>query len=167
MGILTTMKLRRFLQHAVILFFIAFQVSGFMLTMFRVWMPFPRSLTLFSYGMMAPYQAYDRYNYDFVAEGLTVDGTWEPISLQPYFRVILGEAVVRKFKLIFTHPDREHARANALLISSKLLQLERGRGHSIKAIRLSWQQWPQSPQGMDTLRQSPHLESTLLATVYD
>lgn len=153
------MNLPRISRHIVIIGFLVVTCAAFLLTVFRIWLPLPRTLLLFSYGMMAPYQGYERMNADLRAEGQDQEGVWQPIDLSPYFPVIRGEEHIRKYYMIFGYKHPAFAK--------KLLMVERQKGNDITAVRLYWDQWQPSPLGYEALRNSSGSYKDLLTTVHE
>lgn len=157
----------RILRQILILGFLIVTFSAFLLTMFRFYPPIPRSILLFSYGMMAPYQGYERYNADLRAEGQDSSGAWHAINLDPYFPVIRGEEHIRKYYMIFTDKDPVAITTASTTVATKLLQLEKEKGKDVRAVRLYWDQWLPSPLGYEALRTASGSFRDLLTTVHD
>ena len=163
------MLLKRCVQHTIIITYLMITFLAFVLTMTHTYVPVVstvlRPVIAYSYGMMAPYQGYERLNEALMAEGLGADGTWRSISLDPYFPVLRGERKIREYYLIYgdgKNPDivTEHATR----VAKTLLQLEHERGSEFTAVRLSWDQWQPSPLGFEALHHEPSLFTRLLAT---
>ena len=135
-----------------------------MLTIFRVWIPFENPITYFSYGMEAPYQGSDTENVDILAEGLDAAGQWHPIDLSYYFPVLRGEAVVRKYVMLFASPDTTQKHARAQQLGFDLLAREFARGHNYSSVRISWLSWAGDSAGYYANMRAPILKTEVLAT---
>ncbi len=155
----------RILRQVIIIFFLLITASAFLLTLFRIDLPFLRPIVAYSYGMMAPYQGYERTNMELFAEG-EIEGVWEAIDLDPYFPVLRGEKIAREFFMIYSDKNPEAVTAAATRIAQKLLHLENSRGHSYTSVRLLWHQWYPSPEGF-AARRTETLMTRLLATVHE
>jgi len=124
--------------------------------------PFGR-VTIFFYGMLAPYQGYSEVSEGYLAEGLA-DGEWRAIDLSPYYPVLPGERSMREWHTYANwahYPSEESAhRAYA----ERLLALEGAAGRYHDAIRLSWVQWRPRPHAFRVGFDEP-IQSRLLVTV--
>lgn len=125
--------------------------------------PFGR-VTLFMYGMLAPYQGYHETSEAFLAEGELADGTWHRIDLTSYFPVLEGERSMREHRLYdnlagFSSHEAAH-RAVAML----LRDLEAQAGRPYAHVRLTWVQWRPTPAGFWDGFDTP-TQSKLLVTV--
>ena len=163
------MPLKRITQHIIIFVFLLITLLAFFVTMFHEEMPFTplflQPFVLFGYGMMAPYQGYERLNTDLFAEGLTANGQWQEINLDPYFPVLRGEKNIRETKLLFRDGSgADIVTAHARKIAERLLTVEHEHGHAFQSVKLSWEEWPPSPLGYDALRHSSSLPTEVLVT---
>lgn len=123
--------------------------------------PFGR-VTIFMYGMLAPYQGYGTTSEGYVAEGL-IQGTWYPIDLAPYYPVLPGERSMREWHTYANwaqFPSEEAAHRAFALRLLDLADRDRG-GRHIESLRLSWVQWEPAP---DVFR-TPPIKTRHLVTV--
>ena len=159
------MNRKTLFQHLVIICYILVTFAGFCYTMFRVWIPgVPRKLTIFSYGMMAPYQSYRTFNEELIAEGRVPGGAWEEINLDPYLPYIRGEKAHRSYLVSFRYGGkdidekyREYAR--------RVQQLEAQRGREWSGVRLTLEKWPMSPAGYEYLRVDTFAERNIVSQI--
>lgn len=123
--------------------------------------PFGR-VTIFMYGMLAPYQGYSVTSEGFFAEGL-VQGTWYPIDLAPYYPVLAGERSMREWHLYDNWAHFPSTEAAHRAFAERLFSLvdRYGSGRRIESLRLSWVQWEPAP---DRFRTNP-VRSRHLVTV--
>jgi|CXWL01.1.fsa_nt_gi hypothetical protein len=162
------MLLKRIVQHAIILFFLLISFLAFYLTMLHADFPFlPAFLDPvieYSYGMMAPYQGFERLNAGLMVEGVDAKGEHHSIDLDPYFPVLQGERTIREYKMIYQNEEHvDEAEEFSKKIAKILFELERKRGHNFQSIQLSWDQWQPSPQGFETLHHEPFIFTRPLA----
>ncbi|MEK7591551.1 MAG: hypothetical protein AAB489_05105 [Patescibacteria group bacterium] len=158
------MRARLLLLQAILLFYLAITIAGFLFTMLRIRLPLPWVLVRFSYNMMAPYQGDTDINEEMVAEGLR-NSFWEPIDLNPYFPVGAGEKNVRMYLRSFRSTEDQRAVGAYTDFAVALLERERANGHQWKEVRLTWEEWPRSPLGFSALRKMPDLIRTPIVTV--
>lgn len=159
-------RTRTIILNAILLAFLAVTIAGFLFTMLRIRLPLPWILIRWSYNMMAPYQGDTDINEELVAEGLTDQGTWSRIDLAPYLPFGPGERNVRMYLRSFRSSEDELAVGAYKTFAAKLLEVENTYqgGRPWKAVRLTWEEWPRSPEGFDALRQAPHLIRTPIVT---
>lgn len=127
-------------------------LGAVLLTMLRIWLPFPKSLIGYSYGMMAPYQSFETQNGEAYIEGRKSDGTWERIDLLPYYPVLTGERTVREITALFDKDPAAQSRKREIL-GKLILEKERKAGRQYSAVRLGWVAWPSSPFGFRAMQQ--------------
>ncbi len=166
------MRVRRSLQHAVVLSYLTITTGGFFFTMTHVQPPLlPWPLIVTSYYMMSPYQGYVTVNDDILAEGKQQDGTWVPIELATYVPLSLGQRTTRLLLRSFKDAEDDlptkpgTLREKYALLAHLLLQREQWRGRPTVAVRLSYQEWPGSPAGYRFLQHVPFTESEIITTV--
>lgn len=101
--------------------------------------PFGR-ITIFMYGMLAPYQGHSMTTEGFQVEGFA-DGAWHDIDLAPYYPTLIGERSMREWHVYSNwaqYPSNEEFyRAYA----EKIRALEAEAGRPYDQVRLSWIQW--------------------------
>ncbi len=157
------MPLSRILGHALVLSYLVIVALGTAQAVRRTeWVPFGR-VTIFMYGMLAPYQGYYETTEGYRAEGL-IDGAWEDIDLAPLYPVLPGERSMREQHFHDNwawFPSSEDAQR---AYAEKLLAIERANGRPYESLRLSWIQWRPSPEGFRVGAESP-LRSAVLVTV--
>ena len=152
-------------QNIIILSFLVVTVSGFLLAVFGIRVPFvPTVLTNFSYQTMAPYQGFTTYHTEILAEGKTANGSWQRIDLTPYVAGASGERIVRMQMNSF----RKHG-DDALITAYKkraqqILTIEVRQGKPYKAVRISREQWPLSPAGYNFLHLPAFTDRLHIAT---
>jgi hypothetical protein len=152
-------------RHVVIAFFLLITFLAFLYTLLDI-RPFAlRHFVNFSYGMMAPYQGYERTNKGLIAEGQTSDGTWHQIDLAPYFPVLRGEERIRFFFMVIKYDTGVPYTEAAEKIAQMLLRLEHQKGNDYTALRLFWIEWEPSPAGYDALMHKEFFKK-LLITVH-
>ena len=159
------MPLSRILGHALVLSYLAVVALGTAQAVKRTErVPLGR-VTIFMYGMLAPYQGYLETTEGYEAEAL-VQGAWYPVDLAPYYPVLAGERSMREQHTYanWAHfpSDDDAYRAYA----EKLFDLEQryGGGRAPEALRLSWIQWRPAPEGFRVGSETP-LRSRVLVTV--
>lgn len=159
--------MKRVLKHIGLMAYVWVTIAAFIYTMVRVRVPLiPRTVLIFSYGMMAPYQGYEEVNEDMYAEGLLQTGEWEPIDLDRFYPFVLGERVFRREIGRSTYPtnDAEQVlrdRTFATHLQAVLTSL----GQPYSAVRIFHDMWPVSPQSFTALRTSPFLSRTFVLQV--
>lgn len=139
--------MQRTIEHAVVVSYLVLLMFGMSYAVVR-YEPVPlRPLTLFFYGMLAPYQGYNRMNEAFLVEGQRTDGSWERLDLAPYFPVGSGERNMRERWLYENRGG--HADVDDLYrrIAERVRTLEAARGRNYASVRLSWMEWEPSPDG--------------------
>lgn len=135
----------RLLQHAVAVSYLVLLSFGMTYAVWR-YEPVPlRSLTLFLYGMLAPYQGYNRMNEAFLVEGRMGD-EWREIELAPYFPVLEGERNMRERRLYLNVGKHPSVEALHRRIALRIRELEAERGNRYDAVRLTWIEWEPSPE---------------------
>lgn len=157
------MPYSRLLGHALVVSYLVVVALGTAQAVKRTdFVPLGR-ITIFMYGMLAPYQGYLVTTEGYVAEG-SIDGEWKKIDLAPYYPVLAGERSMREQHTYanWAHfPSSEDAyRAYA----EKLLAVERDAGRPYEQLRLSWIQWRPTPAGFRDGTERP-LQSVVLVTV--
>jgi hypothetical protein len=161
---------RRIAAHVIIVAYLLLSLEAFTYTMFRRHIGmFPWPLAGYFYAMMAPYQGYMRWNFDFLAQGKRPDGTWEMIDLLPYYpsysrgqRNIRQSLLMVRWKGERQHdPEMLHQRYKDL---ARLLQQQEARqGRPYDGIRLWRQDWPMSHEGYEALREPIYSQFMLIA----
>lgn len=161
----TTVPPPRILGHALVLSYLAVIVLGTAHAVRRLDpVPFGR-VTIFFYGMLAPYQGYSEVSEGYLAEVL-VQGAWYPVDLAPYYPVLPGERSMREWHTYANwahYPSEEEvhrAYAERLL---ELVDRNEGGRHP-EALRLSWVQWRPQPHAFRAEFDEP-IQSRLLVTV--
>lgn len=163
--------MRRILGHIVVMCYLSVVASALLFTLQRITLPIPRTLLLFSYATMAPYQGYTRENDELIAEGRLEGGSIIPINLKPYYPLGHGWESVRMRLRSFRVSDdddpggREALRVKYRELAFLLLERERIRGRSFQSVRLLWEEWPLSPRGYTSLRFPPFTEVTEITQV--
>ncbi len=153
------------LQQLVVAGYVAVTIAGFSYTMLRYWIPtVPRTLAVFSYGMMAPYQSYRTYNEELVAEG-RASGNWERIDLRAYMPFIRGERLHRGYLVGFHGKGQEYLSQKYREFARQVMRLESAHGRQWQSVRLRLEKWPVSPAGFEYLRQPEFIEITSLVQV--
>lgn len=159
------MPLSRILGHALVLSYLVVVLLGTAQAVKRTeYVPMQR-ITIFMYGMLAPYQGYLETTEGYLAEGL-VQGRWYPIDLGPYYPVLAGERSMREQH---TYANWAHFPSDAAAhraYAEKLFDLEQryGGGRVPEALRLSWIQWRPAPEGFRAGSEAP-LQARILVTV--
>jgi len=152
----------RIVGHAIVIAYLVIVLLGAAHSVRRLSpVPFGR-VTIFFYGMLAPYQGYSETSEGFFAEGL-IQGTWYPIDLAPYYPVLAGERSMREWHTYANwaqFPSEEVAHRAFALRLFNLHSLHKG-GREIESLRLSWVQWKPAPEAFRT---TP-IQSRLLVTV--
>jgi len=148
----------RVFQHCIILGYLTVTASGLLYTLSRASLPIPTALTDVSFKMVAPYHGYSPLNMDLIAEGTRGDGTTETINLDPYFPFVYGEKQQRKRLRSFRVQGPEIHGEKYKELARQLLEKERMRGHAYESMRLSWHQWPASPEGFEALHLPEYTE---------
>jgi hypothetical protein len=150
--------MKKVMQQTFLIYFCVMTSYALWFTMVRTQvLPFiPWEVLRYHYGMMAPYQGYTTYNVDLYAEGRTQHSaqndieTWEPINLEPYYPTIPGTQIMyrrlRSFSFLEDILPGTHGEKYREL-ATLLLEKERQKGHDYEAVRLTWQEWPMSPEG--------------------
>jgi len=143
------MQPKKILAHTFILCYVAitFFAALFAFTKKQI-TPIPWPIIRYSYGMMAPYQGYSTTNVDLLAEGKEEDGTWKTIDLDPYYPMIRGTQVMyRRLRSFHAQGAKVHKEKY-----TELAELLLGKEGTYESIRLTWQEWPVSPEGWDANR---------------
>lgn len=150
---------QRLALHLFILAYVGMTLDAFSYTMLRRWSGlFPWPIVRYLYAMMAPYQGIRPVNTALVAEGMRDDGQWDVIDLRPYYpSYSLGQMNVRQ-ELLFIKwsgaywqmPDLRERRYREL--AQMLQSREAGEGRNYSKVRLSWDEWPPSPEGFSAKR---------------
>ncbi len=159
--------MKKILTHIFLVYFLFMTTYAFVFTMTKVqWFPFISWKVLrYHYGMMAPYQGFSTMNMDLLAEGERADGTWEEIDMSPYYPMHRGSAIMyRRLRSFFPEGEEVHGekyRELALLLKER--EMERGREYA--SVRLTWVEWPASPEGFDALKTSDHWKAYPIVTV--
>ncbi len=122
-------------------------------------------LVTFSYGIMAPYQGFERMNADLRAEGREKDGTWGPIDISRYYPLEAGEVAARKHLFPFRARGDAAMREAYTELAIQLREHEREQGRIWNNIHLFWDEWPISSEGYSFLRKAPHVHSVLLVEI--
>lgn len=160
------MRFHRIAGNVFLVIYLWITLCAVLLTLFRVRILFPQDVVMYSYGMMAPYQRYEREHGELAAGGLRADGTWQSIDLKPYYPVMEGERLARQAVTAFynygTAEDRQAIRD---AYARRLLILKREQGRSLTGVRLYWVQWPAADGPYDALKES-NSERTLLSEQY-
>lgn len=148
---------RRLAENAMVVFFLAVTLNGFLLTVWRIYLEFiPYWPTYLSYSAMAPYQAGGPTYLALAAEGEVASGEWKEIDLAEYYPLARGRYDVRMLEVgwlrLASGPsmtgDESYERKFRKL-AQRLHQHETERGRPIARVRLSWDEWPFSPWGGD------------------
>jgi hypothetical protein len=132
--------IRRIAGHALVISYLAILVLGAVHSWRRFDpVPFGR-VTIFFYGMLAPYQGYSETSEGYLAEGYA-NGTWTEIDLAPYYPVLPGERSMREWHTYANWAQFPSAEAAHRAYAQKLLELEAAAGRTYEHVRLSWIQW--------------------------
>ena len=141
------MSFQRIVGHALIVCYLIVVVLGAVQAVKRSetvdMMPLGR-VTMFMYGMLAPYQGYSRTAEGFVAEGYA-GGAWHPIDLAPYYPVLPGERAMREWHVYHNWANFPSDDAAHRAYAETLLSLEAAAGRPYERVRLSWIQWRPAP----------------------
>lgn len=138
--------IRRIAGHALVISYVAILILGAVHSWRRFDpVPFGR-VTIFFYGMLAPYQGYSRVSEGYVAEAL-VQGRWYPIDLEQYYPVLPGERSMREWHTYANWAQFPTAEAAHRAYALRVMELEDASkgGRAIESVRLSWVQWEPSP----------------------
>lgn len=156
------MDLKKPLQHLAIVVYIAATLSGVSYGLFRTVLPgVPRFFRQWSYGMMAPYQTYRTINEELVADGRVGD-SWERIDLDPYMPYVRGERAMRSYLVTFRRREEEYWSGKYKEYAGLIQNMEQRRGREWDEVRLTLEEWPQSPGGYEYLRHNPFITVTTL-----
>lgn len=139
-------------------------LGAILLTMLRIWLPFPKSLIGYSYGMMAPYQSFEMQNGEAYIEGRREDGVWERIDMVPYFPVLTGERTVREISALFDKNPAVQERKREIF-GKLILEKENSVGQTYSAVRLGWVSWPSSPFGFRAMQRPGVMEVLSLGII--
>jgi hypothetical protein len=154
---------KRLLQHTFLLFFLSLTAIALHYTIVRVDVPFiPWPILRFHHGLMAPYQGHTIYNQDLLAEG-KIDGIWEAINLDPYYPMILGNRIMTRRLRRFEWEGETLWKEKHQELAHLLLGHEQRNGKGYQSVRLTWQEWPRSPEGWDAMRDDEHVTDYFLA----
>lgn len=159
------MSLPRFIQHIIVLCYLIIAGASLLFTVVRVPALLHVPFATFSYGMMAPYQSFNRENVDVRAEGEDSKGIWHTINLDPYYPLELGEKIARRHLFVFRSRGPV-AQGDAYAdMARQLRKHEREQGRDWKHVRLFWESWPVSVHGYEAMRTAPFVHSIPLALV--
>ncbi len=140
-----TLTVTKILQQAIIVSYLVLLLLGAAYAAFR-FQPIPfRPLTLFVYGMLAPYQGYNRMNEAFLVEG-RIGEEWEEIDLAPYFPTLEGERNMRERRLYLNVGKHPSVEALHRRIAERIRELEAERGTHYESVRLTWIEWEPAPE---------------------
>lgn len=184
------MPVKKFLQHAFVLIYLTITLSAFLFTMTKkeVFPFIPWRVTRYAYGMMAPYQGYSEYNVDLLAEGkrnepglvlrlrpasqgsaqddMGSNETWEVIDLDPYYPMMhRGSAIMYKRLRSFLVDGEDIHKQKYDELASLILKQERARGRAYEAVRLTWEEWPRSPEGFDAMRREENITEYFITEI--
>ena len=159
------MSLPRFLQHIIVLCYLIIAGASLLFTVIRIPALLSVPLAPFSYGMMAPYQSFNRENVDVRAEGEDEKGIRHAINLDGYYTLELGEKIARRPLFIFRVRRPESQNEAYAEMARQLMKHEREQGRDWKHVRLYWDSWPVSAQGYEGMRTAPFVKSIPLAIV--
>ena len=156
----------RSLQHTIIAVYLLVTLSAFTYTMTRHVLPgIPVSLTLWSYGMMAPYQTDASWNGDVYVEGQFADGSWEEVSLDRYLPHGFGEKNVRKLLSAYGDVGDEARTPFFKKYLSQVLEREQKRGKLYVSLRMYEDTWDRSNGGYAFLRQPLFMTRTFITQI--
>ena len=113
---------------------------------------------------MGPYQQYQTYNEELIAEGRRNDGAWERIDLLPYLPYMRGERAVRSYLISFRNKG-ENWTDSYRDFARMLREHETAQGKNYESVRLLLERWPVSTTNYETLRASPFLSEQLLVQI--
>lgn len=135
-----SVSIQRTLGHALIVCYAILVALGTAQAVKRTdYVPLGR-ITIFMYGMLAPYQGHSVTTEAFLAEGF--DGNeWRTIDLAPYYPVIIGERSMREWHVYHNWAQYESDEAVHRAYATKLRDLEAVAGRQYEQVRLSWIQW--------------------------
>lgn len=122
-----------------------------------------KSITIFMYGMLAPYQGHSVTTEAFLAEGFA-DGEWREIDLAPYYPVLTGERSMREWHVYANWAQYESNDAIYRAYAEKLRALEAAAGREYEQVRLSWIQWKPTETDYRGPSKNP-LQHVLLVTI--
>ncbi len=138
------MDIRRIAGHALVIAYLAILILG-AAHAYRRFDPVPFGrVTIFFYGMLAPYQGYSATSEGYLAEGYA-NGAWTEIDLAPYYPVLPGERSMREWHTYANWAQFPTAEAVHRAYAEKLLELESAAGRPYESVRLSWIQWRPEP----------------------
>lgn len=161
---------KRIIQHAIVLTYLALTAYAFFFTMTKIQLPFvPWPVLRYVYGMMGPYQGYNTFNSDLLAEGLVRGGEgqgWERIDLDPYYPMHRGTAIMyRRLRSFHAEGEEVHKQKYTELAQLLLERENRKRGKNYASVRLTWQEWPTSSEGFEAMRREPHITHYFITQV--
>jgi hypothetical protein len=152
----------RLLGHGLVLSYLAVLSLGAVHAVRRLDpVPFGR-VTIFFYGMLAPYQGYSETSEGYLAEGFA-DGAWREIDLAPYYPVLPGERSMREWHTYANWAQFPSNDAAWRAYAAKILALEAAAGRPYERVRLSWIQWRPAVESFRGPAAAPD-KSLLLAT---
>lgn len=158
-----SVDIRRIVGHALVIAYFAILVLGSIHSWRRFDpVPFGR-VTIFFYGMLAPYQGYSETSEGYLAEGYA-NGEWAEIDLGPYYPVLPGERSMREWHTYANWAQFPTGAAAHRAYAEKLLALEAAAGRPYDSVRLSWIQWRPVPESFRGPASHPD-QSLLLVTV--
>ncbi|MDP7069546.1 MAG: hypothetical protein QF815_03380 [Candidatus Peribacteraceae bacterium] len=150
--------MKRFLLEVVVIAFLTGTVVGFCVTLFRYSIPYyPIVLRNYHYGMMAPFQGYDRMNIELIAEGKSENGQWERIDIDQYLPYGRGEKSMRAGLTSFRFKGKEALADAYRRIALRMQQLEQDRDRTWSSVRLATEKWPMSKDGYEALRNESNI----------
>ncbi len=136
-------------------------ISGLLFTFFRTTLPgVPALFSQWSFGMLAPFQAYLPYNEELVAFGRNAWDVWEEIDLHTYLPYGKGEASIRSYLSTYRKWSTEELEEKYKEYARQIQHLEEVHEHSWEEIKLELHRWPRSAEGYLELRQNEFIEIT-------
>lgn len=134
------MSFTRITGHAIVIAYLVIITLGAAHAVRRLSpVPFSR-VTIFMYGMLAPYQGYSEVAEGYMAEGF-VDGAWRTIDLAPFYPVLPGERSMRERHTYMNWAHFGSSDAAYRAYAERIQSLEAARGNTYDRMRLSWVQW--------------------------
>lgn len=154
------MKTQRIVGHIFFGYFLLISIATFVYTVSRVALPVPPWwLVDFNFGVVGPFQRYNDFNQEVIAEGLLDDGTWERIDIIPYMPVALPSERSFRLRLDFLSEKPAERTAGHRTIAETILAKERAQGHPYTSVRLVIEAWPVSTEGFEAMRKPPLIDS--------
>ncbi len=145
---------RRLLQHVIVFGYVIMMIAGFIFAVSRMALPIPRFFTDWSYRMIAPFQGYDKENYDVLIDAKRPDGSWQTID--PATLLSLPRSKRTAFFMMSNFKDApideryEHYKE----LANGMLSYLQSTGEDYDSLRMSFLFWPQSPLGIEHFRDS-------------